>query len=124
MNLDLSDEQRLIEDTARQFADEVIAPRIRASDRECRFDTDLARRLGEMGYLGAPVAERYGGRGLDFVTFALIIEQIGRTTAPPERSSRFRRRSSAGRSSAGGRRSRSSGGSPASAAASGSAASA
>ena len=78
MNLDLSDEQRLIEDTARQFADEVVAPRIRASDRECRFDTDLARRLGEMGYLGAPVAERYGGRGLDFVTFALITEQIGR----------------------------------------------
>ena len=67
MNLDLSDEQRLIEDTARQFADDFIAPRIRESDRNCRFDVELARRLGEMGYLGAPVAEEYGGRGLDYV---------------------------------------------------------
>ncbi len=78
MNLDLSDEQRLIEDTAREFADDFIAPRIRESDRNCRFDAELARRLGEMGYLGAPVAEEYGGRALDFVSFALITEQVGR----------------------------------------------
>ena len=56
----------------------MIAPRIRDSDRACRFDADLARRLGDMGYLGAPVAERYGGRGLDYVSYALIVEQIGR----------------------------------------------
>ena len=78
MDLALSAEQRLISETARRFADEVIAPRIRDSDRACRFDADLARRLGDMGYLGAPVAERYGGRGLDYVSYALIVEQIGR----------------------------------------------
>jgi butyryl-CoA dehydrogenase len=78
VDLTLSDEQQLISDTARKFADEVVAPRVRESDRACRFDIDLARRLGEMGYLGAPVAERYGGRGLDFVSFALIVEQVGR----------------------------------------------
>jgi butyryl-CoA dehydrogenase len=78
MDLTLNDEQRLISDTAREFADDVIMPRVRDSDRAQRFDIDLARRLGEMGYLGAPVAEEHGGRGLDYVSYALIVEQVGR----------------------------------------------
>jgi alkylation response protein AidB-like acyl-CoA dehydrogenase len=78
MDLTLSDEQRLISETAREFADDVIIPRVRESDRAQRFDIDLARRLGEMGYLGAPVAEEHGGRGLDYVSYALIVEQVGR----------------------------------------------
>ena len=78
MDLTLSDEQRLISETARKFADEVIAPRVRESDRAQRFDIDLARQMGEMGYLGAPVSEAYGGRGLDYVSYALIVEQVGR----------------------------------------------
>ncbi len=78
MDLTLSDEQRLISETARKFADEVIVPRVRENDRAQRFDIDLARRIGEMGYLGAPIAEEYGGRGLDHVSYALIVEQVGR----------------------------------------------
>jgi butyryl-CoA dehydrogenase len=78
VDLALSDEQRLIEETAREFADKEIAPRARESDREQRFDRELASRLGEMGYLGAPVAEDYGGRGLDYITYGLIVEQVGR----------------------------------------------
>ena len=78
MDLSLSDEQKLIADTAREFADGVIAPRARDSDRAGRFDRELASRLGEMGYLGAPVAEEYGGRGLDYLSYGLIVEQVGR----------------------------------------------
>ena len=78
MDLNLTDEQQLIEDTAREFTDREIVPRARDSDRAARFDAELARKLGEMGYLGAPVAEEYGGRGLDYVTYGLIVEQIGR----------------------------------------------
>ena len=78
MDLDLTDEQRLIEETVREFVDREIVPRARDSDREGRFDAELARRLGEMGYLGAPVAEEYGGRELDYVTYGLIAEQVGR----------------------------------------------
>ncbi|MDQ3102432.1 MAG: acyl-CoA dehydrogenase family protein [Actinomycetota bacterium] len=78
MDLTLSDEQRLISETARRFADEFIAPRVRESDRAQRFDAELARGLGEMGYLGAPVSEEYGGRGLDHVSYGLIVEQVGR----------------------------------------------
>jgi butyryl-CoA dehydrogenase len=78
MDLDLTDEQRLIQETAREFVDREIAPRARDNDREARFDRELASKIGEMGYLGAPVAEEYGGRGLDYVTYGLIVEQVGR----------------------------------------------
>jgi butyryl-CoA dehydrogenase len=78
VDLELTDEQRLIQETARDFADNEIAPRARDNDRAARFDRELAGRLGEMGYLGAPVAEEYGGRALDYVTYGLIVEEIGR----------------------------------------------
>src|SRR5918996_6212354 len=78
MDLDLSDEQRLVQETAREFTDREIVPRARENDRAARFDRDLAHKLGEVGYLGAPVAEEYGGRSLDYVTYGLIAEQVGR----------------------------------------------
>jgi alkylation response protein AidB-like acyl-CoA dehydrogenase len=74
----LTDEQRLIAETARDFVDNEVVPRARDSDRAERFDAELARRLGDMGYLGAPVAEEYGGRGLDYVSYGLIVEEVGR----------------------------------------------
>jgi butyryl-CoA dehydrogenase len=78
MTLDLTDEQRLIQETARDFVDNEVVPRARDSDRAERFDAELARRLGDLGYLGAPVAEAYGGRGLDFTSYGLIVEEVGR----------------------------------------------
>jgi butyryl-CoA dehydrogenase len=78
MDLGLSDEQRLISETARDFVDNEVVPRARESDRAQKFDIELARRLGEMGYLGAPVAEQYGGRGLDYTGYVLIVEEVGR----------------------------------------------
>ena len=78
MNLDLSDEQRLIQETARDFADREIIPRARENDRAERFDLDLVKRIADMGYLGAPVAEEYGGRSLDYISYGLIVEEIGR----------------------------------------------
>jgi butyryl-CoA dehydrogenase len=78
VDLSLTDEQKLIAETAREFADGEIAPRARDSDRAGKFDRELAAKLGEMGYLGAPVAEEYGGRGLDYLSYGLIVEQVGR----------------------------------------------
>jgi alkylation response protein AidB-like acyl-CoA dehydrogenase len=78
VDFELSDEQRLIAETARDFTDNEIVPRARESDRAQRFDAELARRLGEMGYLGAPVAEEYGGRSLDYTSYGLIVEEVGR----------------------------------------------
>jgi len=78
MDFNLTDEQKLIAETAREFADREILPRVRENDRAERFDRELARKLGEVGFLGAPVAEAYGGRGLDYLGYGLIVEQIGR----------------------------------------------
>ena len=78
MNLDLTDEQRLIRETAADFADREIIPRARENDRAERFDLELVKKIAEMGYLGAPVAEEYGGRSLDYISYGLIVEEIGR----------------------------------------------
>jgi alkylation response protein AidB-like acyl-CoA dehydrogenase len=78
LDLELTDEQRLISESAREFCDKEIAPRVRDNDRAGRFDRELAAKLGEIGYLGAPVAEEYGGRGLDYLSYGLIVEQVGR----------------------------------------------
>ena len=74
----LTDEQRLIQEAARDFVDKEVVPRARDSDRAQKFDLELAKRLGELGYLGAPVAEKYGGRGLDYLSYGLIVEEVGR----------------------------------------------
>ena len=76
MDFQLTDEQRLISESAREFCDKEIAPRVRENDRAGRFDRELASMLGEMGYLGAPVSEEYGGRSLDYLSYALIVEQV------------------------------------------------
>jgi len=78
MDFQLSDEQKLIREAAREFAEREILPNVRDNDREGRFDRELARKLGEIGFLGAPVAEEYGGRSLDYVSYGLIAEEIGR----------------------------------------------
>ena len=78
IDFELTDEQRLIRETARDFADREIIPVARDNDRAERFDLDLVKKLGDMGYLGPIVNEEYGGRGLDYRTYALIVEEIGR----------------------------------------------
>jgi len=78
VEFELTDEQKLIAEAAREFCDREILPRVRDNDRAGRFDRELARKLGEVGYLGAPVAEEYGGRGLDYLSYGLVVEQVGR----------------------------------------------
>jgi alkylation response protein AidB-like acyl-CoA dehydrogenase len=78
IDFELTDEQRLVRDTARDFADGEIVPRVRENDRNERFDTELVQKLADMGFLGAIVSEEYGGRGIDYRTYALIVEEIGR----------------------------------------------
>jgi butyryl-CoA dehydrogenase len=78
MNFDLTDEQELIRETARNFADHEIAPRARDNDRNEHFDTELVAQMAAQGYLGAIVPEEYGGAGLDYLTYGLIVEEVGR----------------------------------------------
>jgi len=78
IDFELTDEQRLIRETARDFADREIIPVARDNDRNQHFDLDLVKKIADMGYLGAVVSEDYGGRGLDYRTYGLIVEEIGR----------------------------------------------
>src|SRR5204862_5531623 len=78
IDFELTDEQRLIRETARDFADKEIFPRVRENDRNERFDTELVSKIAEMGFLGEIVPEEYGGRSLDYRTYGLIVEEIGR----------------------------------------------
>ena len=78
IDFELTDEQRLVRDTAREFADREILPRARDNDRSGRFDTELVAKLAEIGFIGAILPEQYGGRGIDYRTYGLIVEEIGR----------------------------------------------
>ena len=78
IDFELTDEQRLIRETARDFTDREIVPRARENDRNEHFDTELVQKIADMGFLGAIVPEEYGGRDVDYRTYALIVEEIGR----------------------------------------------
>ena len=78
IDFELTDEQKLIRETARDFANGEIVPRARDNDRNAHFDTELVQKIADMGFLGAIVPEQYGGRGVDYRTYALIVEEIGR----------------------------------------------
>jgi len=78
MDFELTDEQKLVRDTAREFAEREIAPRARENSRNQHFDLDLVAKIAAQGYLGPIVPREYGGAGLDHVTYGLIVEQVGR----------------------------------------------
>ena len=78
MDFDLTDEQRLIRQTAREFTDKEIVLQSRENARAHRFDTDMVKKVAEQGYLGAIVPEQYGGAGLDYLSYGLVVEEIGR----------------------------------------------
>jgi alkylation response protein AidB-like acyl-CoA dehydrogenase len=78
MDFELTDEQRLVRETARDFTDNEIVERARENDRNEHFDLELVRKIADQGYLGAIVPREYGGAGLDYLTYGLIVEEIGR----------------------------------------------
>jgi alkylation response protein AidB-like acyl-CoA dehydrogenase len=78
MDFELSDDQRLIRDTARSFTDNEIVDRARENDRNEHFDLELVQKIADQGYLGAIVPREYGGAGLDYLTYGLIVEEVGR----------------------------------------------
>jgi alkylation response protein AidB-like acyl-CoA dehydrogenase len=78
LNFELSDEQDLIRRTVRDFAETKVAPVAEDLDREARFPYELVKELGELGLMGLPVPEEYGGAGGDTVSYAIAIEELTR----------------------------------------------
>jgi short-chain 2-methylacyl-CoA dehydrogenase len=78
MDLDLTAEQELVRDTVRQFARDRVGPVAEELDRESRFPYELVAELAELGLMGLPIPEDYGGAGGDTVSYALAIEELTR----------------------------------------------
>ncbi len=74
----LSDEERMIRDAARGYAQDKLMPRVIQANREERFDREIMTELGAQGFLGAMVAEEYGGGGAGHVAYGLIAREVER----------------------------------------------
>jgi short/branched chain acyl-CoA dehydrogenase len=78
MNYELTEEQELLRRTVRDFAESRVAPVAEELDREERFPYDLVQQMAELGLMGIPIAEEYGGAGADTVSYAIAIEELTR----------------------------------------------
>jgi alkylation response protein AidB-like acyl-CoA dehydrogenase len=78
LNFELTQEQQLVRDTVRKFAESRIAPVAAELDREHRFPYDLVAQLAELGLMGMTIPEEYGGAGADTVAYAVAVEELTR----------------------------------------------
>src|SRR3954467_4117124 len=78
VDFDLSTEQQLIQRTVRDFAQQEVAPVAEELDREKRFPHGIVAKLGELGLMGIPFPEDYGGGGADTLSYAIAVEELAR----------------------------------------------
>ena len=81
MDFDLTAEQKHIRDVARQFAESELGEKIAPFDERHEFPHEIVKKLGSLGFLGVLVDPEYGGAGLDYVSYALIVEELNRGDA-------------------------------------------
>ncbi len=81
MNFELTPEQQAVRDVARQFAEAELGAQIAPYDERHEFPHAIVAKLGELGFLGALVPSEYGGAGLDYVSYALVVEELNRGDA-------------------------------------------
>jgi alkylation response protein AidB-like acyl-CoA dehydrogenase len=81
MDFSLTDDQRLIRDTVRQFMETEVRPQVRARDREEKFAAEELRKLGELGCCGMLIPESWGGAGVDTISYVLMLEEVARVDA-------------------------------------------
>lgn len=81
MNFHLTDEQKLIQKTIKEFAEEVVARDVIERDRAKRFPREIFKQLSELGLMGLPFPEDYGGAGADTISFAIVVEELSKVCA-------------------------------------------
>ncbi len=74
----LSEDERMIRDSARAFAQDKLMPRVKSAFRDERFDREIMSELGDMGFLGVMTSETYGGSGLGYVAYGLVAREVER----------------------------------------------
>jgi len=75
---ELTEDERMVRDTARGYAQDKLFPRVLTAYREGRFDREIVNEMGELGLLGATIPEDYGGSGLGDVCYGLIAREVER----------------------------------------------
>lgn len=78
MDFDLTEEQKMLQETIRKFADEEMAPVASEYDKKGEFPRDIFNKLAGLGFIGTPIPEEYGGAGFDYISHAIVAEEIGR----------------------------------------------
>ncbi|RKX69330.1 acyl-CoA dehydrogenase [candidate division WOR-3 bacterium] len=81
MDFELNEEQRMLQDTVRKFANDVLKPKAPEIDKSAEFPHDTIKKLAELGLMGVVVPEEYGGAGFDFLSLAVAIEEISKVCA-------------------------------------------
>ncbi|MEZ4259033.1 MAG: acyl-CoA dehydrogenase family protein [Polyangiaceae bacterium] len=81
MFFDLTEEQRLVRDTARDFATREVAPKAAELDKTGRWPSEIVSKMAELGFMGMAVPEAHGGAGLDSVSYALVMEEVSAACA-------------------------------------------
>ncbi len=74
----LTDEERMIRDAARAFAQDKLLPRVKSAFRDERFDREIMNEMGEMGFLGVMTSTEFGGSGLGYVAYGLVAREVER----------------------------------------------
>ena len=78
MDFELTEEQRFIKESVRDFAERVIRPKARELDDKQEFSLEITKQMGEMGLFGMIVPQEYGGQGLDYISYIIAVEELAR----------------------------------------------
>ena len=81
MNFELTGEHKMIRDAARDFAQTELLPGVIERDENQSFPTEQVKKLGELGFLGMMVSPKYGGAGMDTISYVLAMEEISKIDA-------------------------------------------
>lgn len=81
MDFQLTEEQAMLQQTAREFADREIAPKAAEFDKQARWPTEIVKQMADLGFLGMMVPTEYGGSGLDAISYVLAMEEVSRGCA-------------------------------------------
>src|SRR5580765_8602834 len=81
MNFEYTEEQLMIRDMVRDFAESEIRPRIHSIDFEGKFPRDIIKKMGELGLMGLIIPDEYGGAGADVISYSMAIEEVARISA-------------------------------------------
>jgi alkylation response protein AidB-like acyl-CoA dehydrogenase len=81
MRIELNEEQKLLQETVRRFAEEVVRPRAKEIDASGEFPAEFFSQAGELGLAGVAIPDEYGGAGMDAISYCLVIEEISRVCA-------------------------------------------